>query len=386
MAQPVTPRPVGGETGRGGAAAAVFPPSRPGFLELQITADSLGELIMNRLRAETICAGQEFREEKNGPLEVVDHVEFHAPAVKPAVPHPQEQGPWQLQLKISATLFIKDKSALLDPATTEAVLHDPGIDLFFDVTSEDGELCIGFNTFHSVFSIPHDARQEILGALTSFSLCTPLDLSALPHVLGDLTAAKAKVGSDDGFTLLSVRLDLGAGEHAWRTFADAPVVSFLNGLDWAILIGSGLVVGVFEQMMPTNMHEPSDIAQSHGPSGKWSMSPFQISADNDEDVRRRRIGVDGGRRLERLMRHRLQRRRPGRAQRAGAQSGQDHHRLRIRPQLLGRLSLLRRGADRRHHRRPHRRHPRPGRRHALGLRAEEQPPAGLRLSGRAGRR
>ncbi len=277
--QPVVPRPVGGETG-GRAPGEILPPNRPGFLELQITAESLGNLIMNRLRAETICAGEEFKQDMNSPLQVVDHVEFHSPAVLAADPHPPAHGPGDLQLKISATLFIKYTSTLIEPTTTDEVSNEPGIDLFFNVTSEDGDLCISFNTFHTVYTIPHTTRQQILGALSSFQLCTKLDLSALPHVLGDLTAAKAKVGSDDGFTILSVRMDLGASEHAWRSFADAPVVSFLDGLDWGILLGSGLVVGVFEQMMASIMLGENNIALSQGPSGKWTMFPFQIDEDN----------------------------------------------------------------------------------------------------------
>src|SRR5580704_13374921 len=108
--QPITPRPIGGGTTGEGAPGASFPAPRPGFLELQITAERLGELIMNRLRAETICAGQEFQQSTTGPLEVVDHIEFHSPAVLAADPNPPAHGPGALQLQISATLFIKDKS------------------------------------------------------------------------------------------------------------------------------------------------------------------------------------------------------------------------------------------------------------------------------------
>jgi hypothetical protein len=49
--QPVTPRPVGGDTG-GGPPGETLPPARPSFLEQQITAESLGEALRRRPRAQ----------------------------------------------------------------------------------------------------------------------------------------------------------------------------------------------------------------------------------------------------------------------------------------------------------------------------------------------
>jgi hypothetical protein len=48
----------------------------------------------------------------------------------------------------------------------------------------------------SLVDIPKDALAAIDGILQPLNLCTGLDLSALPNVLGDLTVTKAKIASD----------------------------------------------------------------------------------------------------------------------------------------------------------------------------------------------
>src|SRR6185503_18551392 len=84
MTQIIYPRPIGGGPrpgGSSGAAGAItYPAERPRLVELQIDAGAFGLLIMNRIRAETICAGQEFQLSKDGPVYVVDHEEFDQPA------------------------------------------------------------------------------------------------------------------------------------------------------------------------------------------------------------------------------------------------------------------------------------------------------------------
>ena len=72
MTQIIYPRPIGGGPrpgGSSGAAGAItYPAERPRLVELQIDAGAFGLLIMNRIRAETICAGQEFQLSKDGPV------------------------------------------------------------------------------------------------------------------------------------------------------------------------------------------------------------------------------------------------------------------------------------------------------------------------------
>ena len=252
-------------------------------MELQIDASAFGILIMDRIRAETICAGQEFQLNQGGPVYVIDHVEFDQPATLGDPPPHHGSG---LQLIITASLFLKYKTDLLDPAKTDTFASlNPGINIYFNVDSHAGEICLSYNTVTSVVQIPQDALAVLDGILQPLNLCTALDLSALPGVLGDLTAAKAKVGTDSGFGILSVRLQLGdspANQGAWGSFANSPVESFLAGLDWGILLHSGLVVGAFEQMVADMTLTRSDISVSSGPVGKWHSGSFEIEEDNNK--------------------------------------------------------------------------------------------------------
>ena len=96
MTQIIYPRPIGGGPrpgGSSGAAGAItYPAERPRLVELQIDAGAFGLLIMNRIRAETICAGQEFQLSKDEPVYVVDHVEFDQPATLGDPPHHHGSG------------------------------------------------------------------------------------------------------------------------------------------------------------------------------------------------------------------------------------------------------------------------------------------------------
>ena len=202
-------------------------------------------LTLRRIRAETICAGQEFQLSKDGPVYVVDHVEFDQPATLGDPPHHHGSG---LQLIVTAGIFLKYQTDLLNPSKTDTFANlNPGINIYFNVGSHDAEICLSYNTVTSLVDIPKDALAAIDGILQPLNLCTGLDLSALPNVLGDLTVTKAKIASDSEFSILSVRLALGdspANEGPWGSFASSPVESFLAGLDWGILLHSGLVVGV----------------------------------------------------------------------------------------------------------------------------------------------
>jgi hypothetical protein len=253
------------------------------LVELQIDAGAFGLLIMNRIRAETICAGQEFRLSKDGPVYVVDHVEFDQPATLGDPPPHHGSG---LQLVITAGIFLKYQTDLLDPSKTDTFANlNPGINIYFNVGSHDAEICLSYNTVTSVVDIPKDALAAIDGILQSVNLCTGLDLSALPNVLGDLTVSKAKIATDSEFSILSVRLALGdspANEAPWGSFAHSPVESFLAGLDWGILLHSGLVVGAFEQLVAGMTLTRSDISVSSGPVGKWHSGSFEIEADNNK--------------------------------------------------------------------------------------------------------
>ena len=253
-------------------------------MELQIDAAAFGTLIMDRLRAETICAGQEFRLSKGGPVYVVDHVEFKQPATLGDPPPHHGSG---LQLIITAGIFLKLQTDLLDPSTTDTFASiGPTITIFFNVASHAGEICLSYNTLTSVIDIPKDALAALDGILQSLNLCTALDLSALPSVLGDLTATKAKVAADSDFSILSVRLQLGdtaANQGPWASFANSPVESFLAGLDWGILLHSGLVVGAFEQLVADLTLTRDDISVSSGPVGKWHSGSFEIAADNNKN-------------------------------------------------------------------------------------------------------
>ena len=287
MAQTIYPRPVGGGPrpggGSGGGAAVSFPAERPRLMELQIDAGAFGMLIMNRMRAETICAGQEFQLSKDGPVYVVDHVEFDQPATLGDPPPHHRSG---LQLIITAGIFLKHQTDLLDPSKTDTFANlNPAIKIYFNVASHAGEICLSYNTVTSVVAIPEDALAALDGILQSLNLCTALDLSALPSVLGDLTAAKAKVATDSDFSILSVRLQLGdspANQGPWGSFANSPVESFLAGLDWGILLHSGLVVGAFEQLVAGMTLTRDDISVASGPVGKWHSGSFEIAADNNK--------------------------------------------------------------------------------------------------------
>ena len=253
-------------------------------MELQIDAGMFGMLIMNRLRAETICAGQEFQLNTDGPLYVVDHVEFDQPATFGDPPPHHGSG---LQLIIAAGIFLKYRTDLLDTSKTDTFASlNPTLNIYFNVASQAGEICLSYNTVTSVVTIPSDALAALDGILQSLNLCTALDLSALPSVLGDLTVTNAKVGTDSEFSILSVRLQLGdspANQGPWGSFADSPVESFLAGLDWGILLHSGLVVGAFEQLVAGMTLTRSDISVASGPVGKWHSSSFEIAADNNKN-------------------------------------------------------------------------------------------------------
>ena len=89
---------------------------------------------MNRMRAETICAGQEFQLSKDGPVYVIDHVEFDQPATLGDAPPHHGSG---LQLIITAGIFLKYQTDLLDPAKTDTFASlNPGINIYFNVTSQ----------------------------------------------------------------------------------------------------------------------------------------------------------------------------------------------------------------------------------------------------------
>ena len=150
-------------------------------MELQIDAGAFGMLIMDRMRAETICAGQEFQLSKDGPVYVVDHVEFDQPATLGDPPPHHGSG---LQLIITAGIFLKHQTDLLDPSKTDTFASlNPTINIFFNVASHAGEICLSYNTVTSVVNIPKDALAALGGILQSLNLCTALDLSALPSVL-----------------------------------------------------------------------------------------------------------------------------------------------------------------------------------------------------------
>ncbi len=286
--QPINPRPGTGHTGGTGGTSSgsiSYPPDRPRMIELQIDAASLGDLVMNRLRAESICAGQEFTlsSSEDAPVYVVDHVECNLPAV---LGDPPPHHGSALQIIVSVTLFTKLKDDLLNPAKTNHFSElQPTLKLFFSVTGESGELCLTYNTMTSTLPLPSDATVAINNALASISLCSSLNLSALPGVLGDLTVSKAKVASDPEFSILSMRLELGdtpANEGVWHSFANAPVQSFLDGNDWAILLRSSMVVGAFEQLVAGMTLTRDDISVSSGPTGHWHSGPFQISEDDNK--------------------------------------------------------------------------------------------------------
>jgi len=287
MTQIIYPRPIGGGPrpgGSSGAAGAItYPAERPRLVELQIDAGAFGLLIMNRIRAETICAGQEFQLSKDGPVYVVDHVEFDQPATLGDPPPHHGSG---LQLIVTAGIFLKYQTDLLDPSKTDTFANlNPGINIYFKVGSHDAEICLSYNTVTSLVDIPKDALAAIDGILQPLNLCTGLDLSALPNVLGDLTVTKAKIATDSEFSILAVRLALGdspANEGPWGSFASSPVESFLAGLDWGILLHSGLVVGAFEQLVAGMTLTRSDISVSSGPVGKWHSGSFEIEADNNK--------------------------------------------------------------------------------------------------------
>jgi hypothetical protein len=280
--QPITPHPIG-SSGAPGGGTVTYPAERPHLVELQIDAVKLGRLVMNRLRAESIPTGQEFELDSGGPTYVVDHIEIDQPAILDAGPNPPANGADHPQLKVTITIFLKDKDKLLNPTTTHQIALQPSLDLYFKLTSNSGQLCIDFNTVTSVLPLPPPALSAINAALASLDLCTSLDLSALPSVLGSLTATQAKVAADVNFSLLSVRLELGDSYGAWASFAAAPVQSFLNGMDWALLLQADLVVGAFEQLVAGMMLTRDDIAVNQGPSGSWTASTLTIEQDNDAD-------------------------------------------------------------------------------------------------------
>jgi len=142
-----------------------------------------------------------------GRFYVVDHVEFDQPATLGDPPPHHGSG---LQLIVTAGIFLKYQTDLLDPSKTDTFANlNPGINIYFNVGSHDAEICLSYNTVTSLVDIPKDALAAIDGILQPLNLCTGLDLSALPNVLGDLTVTKAKIATDSEFSILSVRLALG---------------------------------------------------------------------------------------------------------------------------------------------------------------------------------
>jgi hypothetical protein len=278
----INSRPIGDSTPSSTRPAVLYPPQRPRLLEFQIEASKLGSLVMNRLRAESICSGQEFQLAETGPTYVIDHIEFASPANLGADPNPPMGGPGELQLIVTVGVYLKEKEKLRNPATTLEFALTPSLDLYFNVSSNNGDLCIAFNTVNSAIPLSPEALSAITSALASVYFCSSLDLSALPQVLGDMTVTQAKVGSDPEFTVLSVRLALWDSHDAWNTFAAAPVHSFLNGMDWALLLDSDLVVGAFEQLVAGMILTRNDLSISQGPTGNWTSLAQVISQDNDK--------------------------------------------------------------------------------------------------------
>ena len=152
---------------------------------------------------------------------------------------------------------------------------NPRLNIYFNVASHAGEICLSYNTVTSVVNIPNDALAALDGILQSLNLCTALDLSALPSVLGP-----ARVVAD-------------TRTPAQRTADSARMVSGTFAILLVIAIGVLLFAGPnLDEVVATIERE---FAQQHG-LFKARPRPLEVCRKHGHGQRHVVDGADLGQR------------------------------------------------------------------------------------------
>jgi hypothetical protein len=247
----------------------------PRFIEMQLSATTLGQLILNRARTQVFCARDPIKliNKDDG---IIDHIEFEDVASISLGPDMFSQtvnvaGGSQatiqsrkIRIDLGFRIFLKLISVAQDPdaESDNYFLFSGGLgatlSLDLSMSGSPAVLCVEVADFNLSIDLGDDfkkTRDKVLEQLqSSGAICVPFDPSAITSVLGQFTAqnvvlAAESDGSDEGATVSAIGIRIEVGDDPQTTAGDWS--SFVNGFastlsvdgpDWNVHIDSQLIV------------------------------------------------------------------------------------------------------------------------------------------------
>jgi hypothetical protein len=270
----------------------------PTTIQMEFSADKLGELILNRARTQVNCmpAPITLINPNDG---ILDHIEFDDGVELTLSPTQASQSvrvagggqatvqTSKLRIRLSFHIFIKLISEAQDPDVAPDhywTFFPTGLSatlsLELSMTGSPAALCVEVLDWKPSIDLGKEMHDKVLGDLQAAGpLCVPFDASIITGVLGSVKSQSAVlvVVRDPGGSVISVAVVIEIGnapqmkKAEWQSLVDGLTSSLaVVGPDWNVTIPGKVLAAEVASRFESGMAQVKDITIDGPATGEWS--------------------------------------------------------------------------------------------------------------------